>query len=77
MLFRSGFWKSIADHLPLQYVENLTGNVAASAFVHGTSLATVSPGSPSIGESIEALGLMMIGLLAVTCVAVRNRDITA
>ncbi len=74
---QSGFWKSIADHLPLRYVENLTGNVAASAFIPGTSLATVSPGSPGVGESILALGLMMVGLLTVTCVVARNRDITA
>ncbi len=74
---QTGFWKSLAEHLPLRYVESLTGNVAASAFVHGTSLARVSPGSPSVGQSIVTLGLMMIGLLAVTCVVARSRDITA
>jgi hypothetical protein len=74
---QTGFWKSIADHLPLRYVENLTGSVAASNFIHGTSLARVSPGAPSVGQSIVALGVMMAGLLVVTCVAARNRDITA
>lgn len=74
---QSGLWKSLADHLPLQYVENLTGNVAASAFINGTSLARVSPGSPSIAQSIIALGLMMAGLLIATCVVASHRDITA
>jgi ABC-2 type transport system permease protein len=74
---QSGIWKTIADHLPLQYVENLTGNMAASAFIPGTSLARVTPGAPGVGQSIIALGIMMVVLLAVTCVAVRNRDITA
>ena len=74
---QSGFCKAFADHLPLQYVENLTGNVAATTFINGTSLARVSPGAPSVGQSILALGLMMAGLLVVTCVATRNRDITA
>jgi hypothetical protein len=74
---QGGMWKTIADHLPLQYVENLTGNVAAPVFIHGTSLGTVTPGAPGIGESILALGIMMAALLAATCVAVRNRDITA
>jgi hypothetical protein len=74
---QTGFWKSIADHLPLRYVENLTGNVAASDFIPGTSLARVHPGAPIVGQSIVALGLMMAGLLVVTCVAARNRDITA
>lgn len=72
-----GFWKTVADHLPLQYVENLTGNVAAPLFIHGTSLASVNPMAPGTGESILALGIMMMALLAATCVVVRNRDITA
>jgi hypothetical protein len=74
---QSGIWKTVAEHLPLQYVENLTGNVAAPVFIQGTSLARISPGAPGVGESILALGIMMAALLAATCVVVRNRDITA
>jgi len=74
---QSGFWKTLADHLPLRYVENLTSSVAASSFIPGTSLARVSPGAPTVGQSIIALGIMMVALVAATCVIVRNRDVTA
>lgn len=74
---QSGIWKTLADHLPLRYVENLTGNVAAPAFIQGTSLARINPGAPGAVQSIVALGIMMAALLFATCIVVRNRDITA
>jgi ABC-type transport system involved in multi-copper enzyme maturation permease subunit len=72
-----GFWSTVAHHLPLEYTQNLVGNVAAPAFIPGTGLARVNPTDPSIGQSITALGVMMAALLAVTFVSVRRRDVTA
>jgi hypothetical protein len=37
----------------------------------------VNPGQPSISESIVALGLMMLVLLAATIASVRTQDVTA
>ena len=72
-----GFWKTIGEHLPLVYTQNLVGNVAAPAFLHGSSLARINPSDPSLGESVIALGVMMVALLAVTFISVRRRDVTA
>ncbi len=74
---QSGFWKTVADHLPLQYVENLTQNVAAPGFLPHTALGTVGAGTPGTMESILALGIMMLALLVATCLVVHKRDITA
>ena len=78
ILFNAGgFWATIAHHLPLEYTQNLVGNVAAPAFLPGSPLSRVNPTDPSIGQSIIALGVMMAALLAVTFISVRERDVTA
>jgi ABC-type transport system involved in multi-copper enzyme maturation permease subunit len=77
LLGAGGVWRTIAEHLPLDYTQNLVGTVAAPGFAHGTTLSMVNPGQPSISESIVALGLMMLVLLAATIASVRTQDVTA
>lgn len=70
-------WQTIADHFPVVYANNMITQVVWSKLVPGTSLANVSPGTPSAGQSLLALAIYSAIFLALMLGAVRARDITA
>lgn len=72
-----GAWKTIADHFPFQYTNNLITVVVHGGLVPGTGLASVGPDTPSVNDSLFWLTLYAAILLAATLYFVRTRDVTA
>lgn len=72
-----GVWKTIADHFPFNYSNNLITEVVHGGLAAQTGLARVPPNSPPIGESLIWLIGYAALLLAVTFYVVRVRDVTA
>ncbi|GAC1470357.1 MAG: hypothetical protein PVSMB7_21000 [Chloroflexota bacterium] len=72
-----GVWKDIAQHFPVMYTNDLTTLVASSGLVPGSNLASVSPGSPSAGQSVLAIAIYMCICLIATCMTIRLRDVTS
>lgn len=72
-----GVWKTIAQHFPFEYSNNLITEVVHGGLVAGTGLASVGPDTPSVTDSFTWLTLYAVILLAITFYAVRVRDVTA
>jgi ABC-type transport system involved in multi-copper enzyme maturation permease subunit len=72
-----GVWKTIAEHFPVQYANNLITEVVGGGLVAGSNIGRVDPGSPSVSDSLVWLTLYAAVLMAITLYAVRVRDVTA
>jgi ABC-2 type transport system permease protein len=72
-----GVWKTIAQHFPFQYTNNLITVVVHGGLIPGSSLASIGPDTPTVNESIFWLTLYAVILMAVTFYFVRTRDVTA
>jgi ABC-type transport system involved in multi-copper enzyme maturation permease subunit len=72
-----GVWKTIAEHFPFQYTNNLITVVVHNGLIRGTDLASVSPDTPSVNDSLFWLTLYAVILLAAMLYFVRTRDVTA
>jgi ABC-type transport system involved in multi-copper enzyme maturation permease subunit len=72
-----GAWKTVADHFPFQFSNNLITEVVRGGLVPGSNLASVEPGAPQVGSSLFWLTLYAVILMAITLYAVRVRDVTA
>lgn len=72
-----GVWKTIAEHFPFQYTSNLITVVVHGGLIPGTNLASVSPDTPTVNQSLFWLTLYAVILLAITLYFVRTRDVTA
>jgi ABC-2 type transport system permease protein len=72
-----GVWKTIAEHFPIQFTNNLITEVVRGGLVRGSNLASVDPTAPSVGSSLFWLTLYSVILLAITLYVVRVRDVTA
>lgn len=72
-----GLWNDIAQHFPFLYTRDMITQVVHSGLAAGSNLSRVEPGTPSAGQSLLAIAIYAAALVAVMCVAVRTRDVTA
>lgn len=72
-----GIWKTVSDHLPIVYTNDLVRLIVRGELTRGAGLGGSEPGLPTVGASLLAIAIYTAIFLAITIVAVRNRDVTA